>query len=76
MIINCRFNYICEADFVSIYLQTLDEEYLKVDAQFGGMDQRKIFTFAEKVTVAYNPLLKRISPGLLFTSSYLSFPFV
>lgn len=30
-------------------LQALDEEYLKVDAQFGGVDQRKIFTFAEKV---------------------------
>ena len=30
-------------------LQALDEEYLKVDAQFGGIDQRKIFTFAEKV---------------------------
>jgi len=30
-------------------LQVLDEEYLKVDAQFGGVDQRKIFTFAEKV---------------------------
>lgn len=29
-------------------LQALDEEYLKVDAQFGGIDQRKIFTFAEK----------------------------
>lgn len=29
-------------------LQVLDEEYLKVDAQFGGVDQRKIFTFAEK----------------------------
>lgn len=26
----------------------MDEEYLKVDAQFGGVDQRKIFTFAEK----------------------------
>jgi tyrosyl-tRNA synthetase len=24
----------------------LDEEYLKVDAQFGGVDQRKIFMFA------------------------------
>jgi len=32
-----------------LYLQALDEEYLKVDAQFGGVDQRKIFTFAEKV---------------------------
>lgn len=29
-------------------LQALDEEYLKVDAQFGGVDQRKIFTYAEK----------------------------
>ncbi|KAK3711630.1 hypothetical protein QZH41_014060 [Actinostola sp. cb2023] len=29
-------------------LQALDEEYLKVDAQFGGVDQRKIFMFAEK----------------------------
>jgi len=29
-------------------LQALDEEYLKVDAQFGGVDQRKISTFAEK----------------------------
>nr|XP_042912242.1 tyrosine--tRNA ligase, cytoplasmic-like isoform X5 [Parasteatoda tepidariorum] len=28
-------------------MQALDEEYLKVDAQFGGVDQRKIFTFAE-----------------------------
>ncbi|CAG8546585.1 4354_t:CDS:2 [Diversispora eburnea] len=29
-------------------LQALDEEYLEVDAQFGGVDQRKIFVFAEK----------------------------
>lgn len=29
-------------------LQALDEEYLKIDAQFGGVDQRKIFTLAEK----------------------------
>jgi tyrosyl-tRNA synthetase len=27
-------------------MQSLDEEYLGVDAQFGGVDQRKIFTFA------------------------------
>ncbi|CAF3763478.1 unnamed protein product, partial [Rotaria sp. Silwood1] len=26
----------------------LDEEYLKVDAQFGGVDQRKIFVYAEE----------------------------
>ncbi|XP_019863630.1 PREDICTED: tyrosine--tRNA ligase, cytoplasmic-like [Amphimedon queenslandica] len=35
-------------------LQALDEEYLKVDAQFGGEDQRKIFTFAEKVIINNN----------------------
>ncbi|KAI8919588.1 tRNA synthetases class I-domain-containing protein [Entophlyctis helioformis] len=29
-------------------LQALDEEYLDVDAQFGGVDQRKIFVYAEK----------------------------
>ena len=34
-------------------LQALDEEYLEVDAQFGGLDQRKIFVFAEK----YLPML-------------------
>ena len=31
-------------------LQVLDEKYLQVDAQFGGIDQRKIFTLAEKVS--------------------------
>jgi tyrosyl-tRNA synthetase len=31
-------------------LQALDEKYLEVDAQFGGVDQRKIFTLAEKVS--------------------------
>ncbi|KAI5180950.1 tyrosyl-tRNA synthetase [Nematocida sp. AWRm80] len=34
-------------------MQALDEEYLQVDAQFGGVDQRKIFIYAEK----YMPLL-------------------
>ncbi|KAK3374171.1 hypothetical protein B0T24DRAFT_679537 [Lasiosphaeria ovina] len=29
-------------------LQVLDEEYLKVDAQFGGLDQRKLFTAAKE----------------------------
>ncbi|KAG0440018.1 putative tyrosine--tRNA ligase, cytoplasmic [Dictyocoela muelleri] len=29
-------------------MQALDEEYLNVDAQFGGVDQRKIFTYAMK----------------------------
>ena len=35
-------------------VQALDEEYLKVDAQFGGEDQRKIFTFAEKVSIDHS----------------------
>ncbi|KAI8865786.1 tyrosine tRNA ligase [Ramicandelaber brevisporus] len=34
-------------------MQALDEEYLKVDAQFGGVDQRKIFALAR----AYLPRL-------------------
>lgn len=34
-------------------LQALDEQYLEVDGQFGGVDQRKIFVFAEK----YLPML-------------------
>lgn len=34
-------------------LQALDEHYLKVDAQFGGVDQRRIFTFSDK----YLPML-------------------
>lgn len=29
-------------------MQALDEEYLKVDIQFGGIDQRKIFVLAEE----------------------------
>ncbi|WFC98140.1 tyrosine--tRNA ligase [Malassezia yamatoensis] len=29
-------------------LQALDEQFLDVDVQFGGIDQRKIFTFAEQ----------------------------
>ncbi|KAH3677088.1 hypothetical protein WICMUC_001843 [Wickerhamomyces mucosus] len=29
-------------------MQALDEEYLKCDAQFGGVDQRKIFVLAEE----------------------------
>jgi len=29
-------------------LQVLDEEYLKVDCQFGGVDQRKLFAAAKE----------------------------
>ena len=32
-------------------MQALDEKYLGVDCQFGGVDQRKIFVFAEKVVM-------------------------
>ncbi|XP_054115077.1 tyrosine--tRNA ligase, cytoplasmic isoform X2 [Callithrix jacchus] len=50
-------------------LQALDEEYLKVDAQFGGIDQRKIFTFAEKYLPALGyskrvHLMNPMVPGL------------
>lgn len=50
-------------------LQALDEEYLKVDAQFGGVDQRKIFTFAEKYLpqIGYTKrihLMNPMVPGL------------
>lgn len=50
-------------------LQALDEEHLGVDFQFGGVDQRKIFTYAE----AYLPklgykkrvhLMNKMVPGL------------
>lgn len=45
-------------------LQALDEEYLKVDAQFGGVDQRKIFTFAEKYlpTLGYEKRIHLMNP--------------
>jgi len=50
-------------------LQALDEEYLKVDAQFGGVDQRKIFTYAEKYlpSLGYEKrihLMNPMVPGL------------
>ena len=38
-------------------LQALDEKYLEVDAQFGGIDQRKIFTLSEKVGVMYRGVM-------------------
>lgn len=53
-------------------LQALDEEYLKVDAQFGGVDQRKIFTLAEKYlpSLGYKKrihLMNPMVPGLTGT---------
>merc|ERR1712096_84002 len=50
-------------------LQALDEQYLDVDAQFGGVDQRKIFTFAMEnlPKIGYNVrahLMNSMVPGL------------
>ena len=53
-------------------LQALDEEYLGVDAQFGGVDQRKIFMFAREFLpkIGYskrvhlmNPMIGGLSKG-------------
>ncbi|NWI91396.1 SYYC protein, partial [Pitta sordida] len=58
-------------------LQVLDEEYLKVDAQFGGVDQRKIFTLAEKYlpSLGYakrvhlmNPMVPGLTGGKMSSS--------
>ncbi|GAA5835234.1 hypothetical protein JCM11251_006652 [Rhodosporidiobolus azoricus] len=50
-------------------LQALDEEYLGVDFQFGGVDQRKIFTYAEQYLpkIGYakrSHLMNLMVPGL------------
>lgn len=50
-------------------LQALDEEYLKADAQFGGVDQRKIFMFAREFLpkIGYEKrihLMNHLIPGL------------
>lgn len=37
----------CLSGLVYPLMQALDEQYLDVDAQFGGVDQRKIFTLAK-----------------------------
>lgn len=50
-------------------LQALDEQYLDVDAQFGGVDQRKIFMFAREFlpNIGYEKrihLMNPMIPGL------------
>ena len=50
-------------------LQSLDEQYLEVDAQFGGVDQRKIFMFAREFlpAIGYKKrihLMNPMIPGL------------
>lgn len=62
-----------ESPFLSslIYpnMQCLDEEYLKVDAQFGGVDQRKVFMHSNKYLpkLGYKRrihLMNKMMPGL------------
>ncbi|KAJ2960319.1 hypothetical protein NQZ79_g4284 [Umbelopsis isabellina] len=60
-------------------MQALDEQYLGVDAQFGGVDQRKIFTFAEKYLpqLGYAKrahLMNAMVPGLTGTKMSSSDP--
>jgi tyrosyl-tRNA synthetase len=45
-------------------MQAVDEEYLKADAQFGGMDQRKIMVYAREFLpkIGYKPRVELISP--------------
>ena len=59
-------------------MQALDEEYLGVDAQFGGLDQRKIFTLAtealprigfKKRSHFMNPLIPGLQEGGKMSSS-------
>ncbi|KAF2859519.1 tyrosine tRNA ligase [Piedraia hortae CBS 480.64] len=59
-------------------MQSLDEEYLGVDAQFGGLDQRKIFTLASEILprIGYkrrahlmNPLIPGLQEGGKMSSS-------
>lgn len=58
-------------------LQALDEEYLSCDAQFGGVDQRKIFIYAEKYLpqIGYakrihlmNPMVPGLAGGKMSSS--------
>jgi len=52
--------------FIYPILQALDEEYLDVDAQYGGHDQRKIMAFAREALpkLGYSPRVEVMSPML------------
>jgi tyrosyl-tRNA synthetase len=45
-------------------MQALDEEYLKVDVQYGGIDQRKILMFAREnlPKIGYEPRIEIMTP--------------
>src|SRR3989344_2023221 len=47
-------------------MQALDEEYLQVDIQFGGLDQRKIFVFAREFLpkIGYKQRIELMNPML------------
>jgi len=50
--------------FIYPLMQALDEEYLDVDIQFGGMDQRKIMVYAREYLpkLGYKPRIELINP--------------
>jgi tyrosyl-tRNA synthetase len=52
--------------FIYPILQALDEEYLNVDVQFGGIDQRKILMFAREnhPKLGYKPRIAVMTPML------------
>ena len=52
--------------FLYPILQTLDEEYLKADVQYGGIDQRKILMFAREnlPKIGYRPRIEVMTPML------------
>ncbi|KAM7183586.1 tyrosine--tRNA ligase, cytoplasmic [Rhypophila sp. PSN 637] len=67
----------CMADGTYPLMQVLDEEYLDVDAQFGGLDQRKIFALGNdtmhklgfKVRAhLMNPMVPGLSGGKMSSS--------
>lgn len=60
-------------------MQALDEEYLGVDVQYGGVDQRKILMFAREYLpkIGYRPrveVMTPILPGLIGTKMSASDP--
>jgi len=52
-------------------MQALDEQYLKADIQFGGLDQRKIFVFAREFLpkINYKPRIELMNPMMPGLSS-------
>ncbi len=52
--------------FIYPIMQALDEEYLEVDCQYGGIDQRKILMFAREnlPKLGYKPRIEIMTPML------------